>query len=154
MARMTRGINPKVELLPTLTGGPGNAVYKRGGMEFAIAKLPEVSDYLLGQAMKAYYRAWTRLGAVRAANTNFGDITRWVILTLQKGRIDWHLVLTDTKAGHKGAMSIEFGRGDYTLTSKTGQEFRIKGMEGKGILHFGVGQPLGSLQGTGGGEIK
>lgn len=154
MARYTKVSGTQgVYLLPSLTGGPGGDAFKRGGMEYTIASLPEVRQLLRGHAQKAYARAWGILGTIRAAAASFGDLTEWVDLSLQTERIDSYLVLTDTKNGAKGAMSIEFGRDEYEVEREDGSTYTVGAMTGKGILHGAWGVAIGSLQGTGGGDI-
>jgi hypothetical protein len=142
-----------VELLPSLTGGPGGDAFKRGGMEYAIASLPEVKQNLRGHAQKAYARAWGILGTIRAAAMSFGDVTNWVDLSLQTERIDSYIVLTDTKNGQKGALSIEYGRDEYEIEREDGSTYSVGAMTGKFILHRAFGVAPNSLQGTGGGGI-
>lgn len=157
MAEFTRVAGTRsLELLPSLTGGPGGESFKRGGMEFTIAELPQIRQYMRGIAQRAYYRAWGILGNIRTAMTSFGDIEEWVDLSMQTGRIDSYIVLTDTKAGQKGAMSIEFGREPYYMTrdkSEGGGTYKVGGMTGKFILHRAFGVAPNSLHGTGGGGI-
>jgi hypothetical protein len=142
-----------VYLLPTLTGAGGDT-FKRGGMEYAIASLPEIKQLVLRSvAQKAYARAWGILGAIRTAAYSFGDVTDWVDLSLKTGRIDAYLILTDTKEGEKGALSIEYGRDEYEVHRADGSSYKVGAMTGKGILHRAFGVSVGSLQGTGGGDI-
>lgn len=155
MARYTKVSGTSgVYLLPTLTGGADGDAFKRGGMEYAIASLPPVRQLVKTTALKAYSRGQGILGVIRAAAFSFGDIRdHWVQLDLEQGRIDAYLVLTDTKSGQKGAMSIEYGRGEYELERKDGTIAKIGAMTGKFILHKAFGVAPNSLHGTGGGDI-
>lgn len=142
-----------VYLLPSLTGGPGGDSYKRQGMEFAIASLAPVRAVVRAEGQKAYARAWGILGTIRAAAAKFGEITNWVDLSLDTGRIDSYVILTDTKNGQKGAMSIEYGRDEYEMERADGSTYTVGAMSGKFILHKAFGVPPNSLHGTGGGDI-
>ena len=157
MARMTKVHGTRsVYLLPTLTGS-GSDVFKRGGMEYAIASLPEVKKHIRGIGQDALSRAHGYLGVIRALAKMEGiDGDNWVQLDLKMGRTDGTLILTDTKGGHKGAMSIEYGRDEYITEDKNGNIRVIAGMAGKFILHRAFRlPPSGSvLNGTGGGDIK
>lgn len=163
MARYTKVHGTQgVYLLPSLTGGPGGDVYKRGGMEYAIASLPEIKQYVLrGIAQRALYKAQGILGVIRTAAFSYGDIRdHWVKLDLVMGRIDALLVLTDEKNGQKGALSIEYGRDPYYMYpsldgsgfGKTGR-YKVAAMTGKFILHKAFGVSPSALEGTGGGDI-
>jgi len=143
-----------VWLTPTMTGKSGSAQYKRGGMEFAIASMPEIFEGVIRPiAQKAYYRAWGVLGTIRAAAASFGRITDWVDLDLSPGYqgTDYILSLTDTKNGTKGALSIEYGRDPYYLEAPDGSTTKAGAMTGKFILHRGFNVSPDSLEGTGGG---
>jgi hypothetical protein len=142
-----------VYLLPSLTGGPGGDAYKRGGMEYAIASLPPIRQMIRGHAQRAYARAWGILGTIRTAAMSFGDVTEWVDLSMQTERIDSYIVLTDTKNGQKGALSIEYGRDEYEVEREDGSTYTVGAMTGKFILHRAFGVPPNSLHGTGGGDI-
>lgn len=141
-----------INLAPTLTGKGSNS-YKRGGMEYAIATVPGVQRELDSIIQKAYARAQGILGTIRAAVFSFGDIRdHWVQIDTETGRVDRSLILTDTKSGQKGAMSIEFGRDEYELETEDGS-YTIGGMVGKFILHRAFGVAPNSLHGTGGGDV-
>ena len=139
-----------LSLLPSYTGSGYNAAYKRGGMEYFIATRPEVRQELKGIATRAIFRARGILETIRVAAFSFGDIRdHWVQLDLDtKGDVDYKLILTDTKAGQKGALAIEFGRDEYELQTKNGK-FTIGSMTGKFILHRAFGLSPGALAGTG-----
>lgn len=142
-----------LNLLPTLTGQGGSA-YKRGGMEYIIAMEPVVQRRLNKEITKAYSRAQGVLSNIRTATFSFGDLRKhWVEITAKGGGTDRLLILTDTKSGQQGAMSIEFGRGEYELERKDGTKATIGEMTGKFILHRAFGVPPNSLHGTGGGDV-
>lgn len=156
MARMTKVAGSRgIELLPTLTGNPLTDQQKRGGMEFAIASLPPVRREIRSRAREAYGRARGQLVAIRAIAAMFGqEVNEWVNLELRNGRTDSTLVLIDRKSGHKGAMSIEYGRDPYLMEDEDGNTHEVGGMRGKFILHNAFRVPPGVLEGTGGGEIR
>lgn len=156
MARMTKVAGSRsLRLLPTLTGNPLTDQQKRGGMEYAIASLPGVRREIRSRGREAYGRARSQLVAIRAVAAIFGEeINEWVNLELRNGRTDSTLVLIDRKSGHKGAMSIEYGRDPYIMTDEDGNTYEVGGMRGKFILHNAFRVPPGTLEGTGGGEIQ
>lgn len=141
-----------INLAPSLTG-QGGASFKRGGMEYAIASLDPIQARMDKEISKAYSKAQAILQLVRAAVFSFGDIREhWVQIDTEGGRIDRTLRLTDTKNGQKGALSIEYGRGEYEVETKSGKKYTIGGMTGKFILHRAFGVAPNSLNGTGGGD--
>lgn len=145
----------RINLAPTLTGSGISASGKRGGMEYAVASLSGVQSVLDGMIFVAYIKAQKELQLIRAAAFSFGDIrNHWVSIDQfrYKPGVDRYLMLSDTKSGFKGAMSIEFGRSPYTRKTDEG-DFKIDGMTGKFILHKAFGVPPNSLHGTGGGDL-
>lgn len=144
-------VAPNVSLLPSNKGGGAEGA-KSGTMEYEIATIGEVRDYLRGLAQRAYSKALGILGPIQSKALGRGE-KPWVQLELTSGKIDSYVVLTDTKKGQQGALAIEYGREDYWVDTADGDQYRVPGMTGLAILHRAWGQQLGSLEGTGGGDI-
>lgn len=145
-------VAPNVSLLPSSKDGGAEGA-KSGTMEHEIAKIEELKDYLHELAQRAYSKALGILGPIQSKALGRGE-KPWVQLELKRGRIDSYVVLVDTKGGQPGALSIEYGRDPYLVNrGKDDNLVRVGGMEGLAILHRAWGQQLGSLEGTGGGDI-
>lgn len=146
--------NNYLNLAQTLTGSAKSKVVKRGGMEYAIASLEPVQDRMDEEIQKAYHRAQGVLDNIRTAVFSFGDLrNNWVNITHVGGRTDRTLILTDSKNGRQGAMSIEYGRSKYKVKTKSGDTAVVGAMTGKFILHQGFNVEHGRLKGTGGGDV-
>lgn len=123
---------------------------QKSGLQYDIANLEGVQDYLDTVVFKAEVAAEEEVAKIRASEEYTGDLH--VFIEVERGDIDRYLILNDTN-GQNAAMSIEFGRSEYEVEREDGTVYRIAGMEGKGILHKAFGVHVGALRGTGGGEL-
>lgn len=95
----------------------------------------EIDKALGPKAREMASRARANLAATRSGDETYGKHSH---IEVTKGWVDWYVTLSvtsgsPTKSGANPALSVEFGRGSYTLR-RNGRSYNVSGFRGLFIL--------------------